>query len=48
MENDRKDRRRDWGNTLIDKTDDSDLTRREEYWGKILKTVARYGLNKML
>ena len=31
--------------TLIDKTDGSDPTRREEYWRKVLKTVAPYGLN---
>ena len=31
--------------TLIDKTDDADPTRREEYWRRILKTVSRYGLN---
>ena len=31
--------------TLIDKTDGSDPTRREEYWRKVLKTVAQYGLN---
>ena len=31
--------------TLIDKTDGSDPTRREEHWKNILKTVAPYGLN---
>ena len=31
--------------TLIDKTDCSDPTRREEYWRKVLKTVATYVLN---
>ena len=31
--------------TLIGKTDGSDPTRREEYWRKVLKTVAQYGLN---
>ena len=31
--------------TLIHKTDGSDPTRREEYWRKVLKTVAPYGLN---
>ena len=30
--------------TLIDETDRSDPTRREEYWRKVLKTVAPYGL----
>ena len=33
--------------TLIDKTDDSDLMRREECWRKVLKTVAPYGLNTL-
>ena len=33
--------------TLIDKTDGSDPTTREEYWRKVLKTVARYGLNTL-
>ena len=32
---------------LIDKTDGSDPTRREEYWRKVLKTVALYGLNTL-
>ena len=31
--------------TLIDKTDGSDPTRREEYWRRVLKTVTLYGLN---
>ena len=31
--------------TLIDKTDGSDHTRREEYWRRVLKTVTPYGLN---
>ena len=31
--------------TLIDKTDGSDPTRREEYWRRVLKTVTPYGLN---
>ena len=31
--------------TLIDKTDGSDPTAREEYWRRILKTVTSYGLN---
>ena len=31
--------------TLIDKTDDADPTRREEYWRRLLKTVSPYGLN---
>ena len=31
--------------SLIDKTDDPDHTRREEYSGKVLKTVSPYGLN---
>ena len=30
---------------LIDKTDGTDPTRREEYWRKVLKTVAPFGLN---
>ena len=29
--------------TLIDKTDGSDPTRREEYWKRVLKTVTPYG-----
>ena len=33
--------------TLIDKTDVSDPTRREEYWRKVLRTVAPYGLNTL-
>ena len=33
--------------TLIDKTDGSDPTRREEYRRKVLKTVAPYGLNTL-
>ena len=33
--------------TLIDKTDGSDPTRREEYWRKNLKTVAPFGLNTL-
>ena len=33
--------------TLIDKTDGSDLTRREEYWRVVPKTVAPYGLNRI-
>ena len=32
---------------LIDKTDGSDPTRREEYWRIVLKTVAPYGLNTL-
>ena len=35
----------DCSSTLIDKTDGSDPTRREEYWRRILKTVTPYGLN---
>ena len=31
--------------TLIDKTDGSDPTRREEYWRRALKTITPYGLN---
>ena len=31
--------------TLIDKTDGADLTRREEYWRRVLKTVPSSGLN---
>ena len=34
----------DCGITLIDKTDGSDPTRREQYWRVVLKTVAPYGL----
>ena len=30
--------------TLIDKTNGSDSTRREEYWRRVLKTVTPYGL----
>ena len=33
--------------TLINKTDGSDPTRREEYWRVMLKTVAPYGLNRI-
>ena len=33
--------------TLIDKTDGSDPTRREEYWRKVLKTIAPYELNTL-
>ena len=33
--------------TLIDKTDNSDATRREDYCRKALKTVAPYGLNTL-
>ena len=33
--------------TLTDKTDESDSTRREEYWRTVLKTVTPYGLNTM-
>ena len=32
--------------TLIDKTDYSDTTRREEYWRVVLKLVAPYGQNR--
>ena len=32
---------------MINKTDGSDPTRREGYWGKVLKTVAPYGLNTL-
>ena len=31
--------------TFTDKTDGADLTRREEYWRRILKTVSPYRLN---
>ena len=31
--------------TLIDQTDGTDLTRREEYCKRVLKTVSPYGLN---
>ena len=37
----------DYSITLIDKTDSLDPTRREEYWRKVLKTVASYGLNTL-
>ena len=30
---------------FIDKTDSSDLTRREEFWSIKLKTLVHYGLN---
>ena len=33
--------------TLIEKTDVSDPTRREEYWRKAWKTAAPYGLNTL-
>ena len=33
--------------TLIHKTDGSDPMSREEYWRKVLKTVAPYGLNTL-
>ena len=33
--------------TLVDKRDDSDSTRREEKWRKVLKTVVPYGLNTL-
>ena len=33
--------------TLIEKTDGSDPTRREEYWRKVLKTVAPNGLKTL-
>ena len=33
--------------TLIDKTNASDPTRREDYWSKVLETVAPYGLNTL-
>ena len=33
--------------TLIDKTDGSNPTIREEYWRKVLKTVTPYGLNTL-
>ena len=33
--------------TLINKTDGSDPTRREEYWGTVLTTVVLYGLNRI-
>ena len=38
---------RDCSITLIDKTNGSDPTRREEYWLVLLKTVAPYGLNRI-
>ena len=36
---------RDCSITLIDKRDESDPTRREEYWKRVLSTVTPYGLN---
>ena len=33
--------------TLIDKTDGLDLTRREEYWRVVLRTVVPYELNRI-
>ena len=33
--------------TLIDKTDDSDPIKQEEYWRVFPKTVAHYGLNRI-
>ena len=33
--------------TLIEKTDGSDATRRQEYWRVVLKTVAPDGLNRI-
>ena len=33
--------------TLIDKTDGSNPTKREEYWRVVLRTVAVYGLNRI-
>ena len=33
--------------TRIEKTDVSDRTRREEYWRKVWKTAAPYGLNAL-
>ena len=35
----------DYSITLIDKTDDSDPTTREEYWRNVLKTITTQGLN---
>ena len=37
----------DFSITLIDKTDGSDPTGREEYWCVVPKTVAPYGLNRI-
>ena len=37
----------DCSKTLIEKTDGSDATRREEYWRVVLKTVAPDGLNRI-
>ena len=37
----------DYSITLIDKTDDSDPIRQEEYWRVVPKTVAYYGLNRI-
>ena len=34
--------------TLIDKTDSSDSKRREENWLTVIKTVAPYGLNRIV
>ena len=36
---------KDHGITLIDKTDDLNPTRQEEYWCAMLKTVAPYRVN---
>ena len=33
--------------TFIDKTDNSDPVRREEYWRRVLKTLSPYGLNTL-
>ena len=33
--------------TLIDKTDGSDPTSREEYWRVVLRLLVPYGLNKI-
>ena len=35
----------DVSSTLIDKTDDSDPTKRETFWMYTLQKLARYGLN---
>ena len=37
----------DCSSALIDKTNGSNPTRREKYWGRVLKTVTPYGLNKI-
>ena len=45
--NDHKGFLEDCSITLIDKTDESDPTRREEHWRRVLKNVTPYELNTM-